>query len=75
MTVPAGNSIVLSMCYPSASVAWLASLDARAAKWPRPVFWGYTALKYGLAALGVWVLIGVYADNLITRRIVELVSR
>ena len=39
-------------------MAWLARLDARAARWPRPVRWPYLSLKYLLITLGVYLAIG-----------------
>jgi hypothetical protein len=40
-------------------MAWLARLDARAAKWPRPLRWPYVTLKWFLAAMGLYMLIGM----------------
>lgn len=44
-------------------------MDARAATWPQPAKVVYVALKWGLAALGAWVLVFVWFQNVITQRI------
>lgn len=45
-------------------MAWLAKLDAKAATWP-PIWQGlYLVIKYGLAGLGAFALLGVWADRL-----------
>lgn len=41
-------------------MAWMARLDARAARWPRPLRWPYRALKWTLVLLGAYLLIGWY---------------
>jgi len=48
-------------------MAWLARLDTRARQWPRPVFWGYTALKWYLVAVGAWMFIYAWSQNAITQ--------
>ena len=52
-------------------MAWLARLDARASRWPSPVFWGYTALKWYLVVLGAWVLIYVWRQNAVTQSLLR----
>lgn len=42
---------------------WLAKLDARAARWSRPVRYPYLALKWLLVALGAYCLVGVYVQK------------
>jgi len=34
-------------------------LDARAARWPTPLRWLYVGMKWSLAAIGGFILIGV----------------
>lgn len=45
-------------------MAWLARLDARAAKWPKPVHWSYIGLKWYLASVGGIALLRVYLDRI-----------
>lgn len=45
------------------SSMWLKRLDAKASRWPRPVFWAYLALKWYLAALGAFALLRIWADR------------
>jgi hypothetical protein len=44
-------------------MAWLAKLDARAEKWPRPLQWAYTAVKAILIVLGAGVLVNWYIEK------------
>lgn len=41
-------------------MAWLARLDARARSWPRPLWWGYTALKWYLVAAGLFLWLALW---------------
>jgi len=34
-------------------------LDARAARWPTPLRWLYVGMKWSLAAIGLFILIGL----------------
>jgi len=45
-------------------MAWLARLDDRAATWAIPARLLYLTVKWGLAALGAFALLGVWADRL-----------
>lgn len=45
-------------------MAWLAKLDARAARWPKPAFWTYFLLKWYLVLLGGFALIRVNLDKI-----------
>lgn len=40
----------------SPAVAWLAKLDAKAKRWPRPAYWAYVGVKWYLIAAGAIVL-------------------
>jgi hypothetical protein len=44
-------------------MAWLAHLDNRARQWPRPVFFGYLALKWYLVAMGAFALLRISLDR------------
>ncbi len=52
-------------------MAWLAKLDARARQWPRPVFWGYTALKWYLVAVGAWMFLYAWSQNAVTQSLLK----
>lgn len=40
-------------------MAWLANLDARARRWPKPLHWTYAATKWLMVALGVYGALGL----------------
>jgi hypothetical protein len=42
-------------------MAWLAKLDARAARWPTPARWTYLGVKWYLVGLGGLALFGSWA--------------
>lgn len=41
-------------------MAWLAKLDARAARLPKPIYWPYLAIKWYIVALGAGVWFGLW---------------
>lgn len=45
-------------------MAWIARLDANAARWSRPAYWSYLSLKWSLVALGAFALGGVLLDRI-----------
>jgi hypothetical protein len=53
-------------------VAWLAKLDARASKWPKPAHWAYLAVKWYLAAVGAFALLYAFSQNLVTQSLARL---
>lgn len=44
-------------------MAWLAKLDARAAKWPRPAHWLYLGVKGALIVIGAICLWFWYVEK------------
>lgn len=49
-------------------MAWLARLDARARRAPRPLRWAYWGLKWYLVALGTYGAVGLAIMELRERR-------
>lgn len=45
-------------------MSWIATLDAKAKHWPKPVSATYTGLKWLLIALGAWVAGGLLLQRL-----------
>jgi hypothetical protein len=58
---------VFPFVLPCLSLPWLAKLDQRARRWPRPAFWGYLAVKWYLVILGAWGLLYAFSQNTITQ--------
>jgi hypothetical protein len=56
-------------------LAWLAKLDARASKWPKPLSWSYFALKWYLVFVGAYALLFAFSQNDITQGLNRLVAR
>lgn len=50
-------------------MAWLAKLDTRAARWPRPVRWSYLSLKWYLIIGGAIGLCGLAVEEIRERRV------
>lgn len=50
-------------------MAWLARLDARAARLPRPLHWSYLALKWYLVILGLVISVGLCRQELSEKRV------
>lgn len=48
---------------------WLEKLDARAARWPTPVYWTYLAVKWYLVFVGAVALSYAMSQNTINRYI------
>jgi len=44
-------------------MAWMARLDARAAKWPAPTRWVYLAVKWYCVAFGAFALFRLWLDR------------
>lgn len=42
---------------------WLAKLDAKVEKWPKPARWLYVGLKWYLVIMGAFALIRIWLDR------------
>lgn len=45
-------------------MSWIAALDTRAARLPRPLWFAYASLKWLLIVLGGYVVIGLYLQRM-----------